>query len=103
MTVPRCGMAWRRGGSAGLEPGDVGRFDKWLSQGRYAIGHCSRNPLSDVVYEKRLKPFNSQDYFPLDPNPLAPRAASLNSSSTTSPARNGCSSNCAILSPLRME
>ena len=41
-------------------------------------------------------------YSPLDPNPLAPRAASDNSSSTTSPARNGCSSNWAILSPLRM-
>jgi hypothetical protein len=39
---------------------------------------------------------------PLDPNPLVPRAASLNSSSTTSPARNGCSSNCAILSPCLM-
>ena len=41
-------------------------------------------------------------YCPLDPKPFAPRFASLNSSSETSPARNGCSSSCAILSPLRM-
>ena len=38
----------------------------------------------------------------MEPNPFAPRVASLSSPSTTSAARKGCSNNCAILSPLWM-